>query len=552
MNASPWYSQPPRRLDPGRLLTAAFAFLIALATAGCAVEPAEKVPLKQLYTPRYPPPPPHEPTLDSIAKAPERMRLLRQADRRSPFLVSQTAVLLVSLVVMLIVAFDFRNLRNSRNIDLLLMQAIGWCFYEILGFLDRLHDPTSRNFMDWVFTAIVVLSVALLARAIRRVYRPARAAWRPALNRGALMVLAIALLAGDIGMALYNPPDDAGYFINIGAQRFRERGRLPYGDPLLTATPAAAYGPLLYLAHVPFQVALAPQPVNTESPDRPAIETADVYFLPPILATKLCVIAFHVLGIAALFAAAQRLAGANTAWALVALYCGSAFVLGVGGDGYAIGGVTFASHIAPASITLLAFVLLNRPAWSGVLLAGGIGVLFYPVFMVPAWLGYYWTTPDQLKRFLVGFSVAAVVIAGSVLALSRPANGRGLVGTVVYDTIGHQESPEAYGSSPFGFWGQRGGWRRWAMTPMVSSQSMTRPVVLVFFAFAASMFLVARGRTPAQLALILAAVAIGAELWKIHATATYVTWYYGFLLLGLFCDGARARFTTPDLDSSRF
>jgi hypothetical protein len=156
--------------------------------------------------------------------------------------------------------------------------------------------------------------------------------------------------------------------------------------------------------------------------------------------------------------------------------------------------------------------------------------------MVPAWLGYYWTKRDRRTRFLAGFSIASLVIAGSVLALSRPAHGRGLIGTIVYDTIGHQESPEAYGSSPFGFWGQRGGWRGWAMTPIAAGQSMTRPVVLVFFAFAAAMFVVARGRTPAQLALIAAAVAIGAELWKIHATATYVTWYYPFLLIGFFCD----------------
>ena len=76
------------------------------------------------------------------------------------------------------------------------------------------------------------------------------------------------------------------------------------------------------------------------------------------------------------------------------------------------------------------------------------------------------------------------------------------------------------------------------MTPLVASQSMMRPVVLMFFAFAASMFLVAQRRTPAQLALIVAAVAMGAELWKIHATATYVTWYYPFLLIGFLCDDA--------------
>src|SRR5207247_8021688 len=96
----------------------------------------------------------------------------------------------------------------------------------------------------------------------------------------------------------------------------------------------------------------------------------------------------------------------------------------------------------------------------------------------------------------------------------------------------------AYGSSPFGFWGQRGGVRGWLMTPLAGGQPMARPVVLLFFVFAASMFVVAQRRTPAQLALILAAVAMGAELWKIHATAPYVTLYYPFLLIGFLCDDA--------------
>jgi hypothetical protein len=505
--------------------------LLAGAALGCAEE--RPSPLKQLYTPRYAPPPPAEPVLTSLGKIPDRLATITDP-ARSPLLTNQGLVLIVALAVTLLVAFDFRNLRNPRNVDLLLMQAVGWSFFDILGFLERLNDPTSRNYMDWVFAIVVVLTGTLFVRALHRLYRPMQTPWRPRLNRHWLAAVAIAVLAADVATALHYPPDDAGFFINIGAQRFRERLRLPYGDPLLTATPAAAYGPLLYLAHVPFQLWLAPEGVNAESPDRPPIEQADVYFLPPLLATKLCVIAFHLLGVAALFTAARRLSDAETAWALVALYGGSAFVLGVGDGDYSIGGMTFASHIAPASVSLLAFALLPRPLWSGVLLAASVGVLFYPVFMLPAWLGYYWTKRAQLTRFLIGFGVASVVIAAAVLALSRPAHGRGLIGTILYDTVGHQESPEAYGSSPFGFWGQRGGWRGWAMTPLADNQSMTRPVVLAFFAFAAGMFFVARNRTPAQLALIVAAVAMGAQLWKIHATATYVTWYYPFLLLGFF------------------
>ena len=515
------------------LVLALFA-AVAMGSA-CGVEPDTKVPLTQLYTPTFPPPPPQEDAGTTLRKVYERVRAPLPQNARSPLIPSQSGLLWLALLVALVAGFDLRNPRNPRNLDLLLMQAIGWCFYDILYPLDALRDPTSRNLMDWTFMAIVGMTLVLLVRAVRRVYRPAPGFWRPELPRRTLALLAMGFVLADVGMGLYSPPDDAGYFINIGGQRFRERLRWPYGDPLLTGTPAAAYGPVLYAAHIPFQLALSPTPVNAQSPPRPLIESGQAYYLPPLLATKLCTIAFHLLGVWALFAAARRISGSRVAWAVVALYCSSVYVLGVGDGAYSIGGITFTSHIAPAAITLLAFALLHRPLWSGVALAAAIGALFYPVFMVPAWVGYYWKRREQLSRFAIGFGLACLVIGGSVLAQSRPAQGRSRIGTILYDTVGHQESAEAYGSSPFGFWGQRGGVRGWLMTPLVGEQSMTRPVVLLFFVFAGGMFVVAQGRAPAQFALIVAAIAMGALLWKIHATATYVTWYFPFLLIGFLC-----------------
>lgn len=517
--------------------------VVMLSAPGCAREPVRKEALQQLYMPRFAPPPPAEPagvtlqtTLRSWARA--LPAAIVPGTRAGSWLPNQAAVLWISLAVMLLAGFDVRRPRNPRNLDLLLLQMLGWLFFDILSFLDHLRDPTRYQLMDWVFAAVVGVTFVLLVRSVRRSRRRPGIAARREWARAFLPALALALLALDVATALYAPPDDAGYFINIGGQRLRERLRWPYGDPLLTATPSAAYGPVLYAAHVPFQLLLAPEPVNPVSLPKPRLDAAEPYYLPPLLATKLCTIAFHLLGVAALFVAARRLSSAATAWAVVALYCASPFVLGVGGAEYSIGGMTFASHIAPSALTLVAFALLRFPAWSGVALAAGIGALFYPLFLVPAWVGYYWADTPLLRRFLVGFGLAALLIGGAVLLLSEPANGRGLVGTILYDTLGHQETPEAYGSSPFGFWGQRSGARGWLMTPLAGTQAMSRPVVLAFFAFAGSMWWLARRRTPAQFALLVAAVAMGAQLWKIHATATYVTWYYPFLLLGLFCEGS--------------
>ena len=130
-------------------------------------------------------------------------------------------------------------------------------------------------------------------------------------------------------------------------------------------------------------------------------------------------------------------------------------------------GITFVSHIAPASMTLLAFAALGSPAVSGVLLAMSVGVGFYPAFMAPAWLGFYWNDRTKRLRFMIGFGLAAVVIAAGVYAMSRPAGERSRLGTIMYDTFGHHTDPRGYGSSAFGFWGQREGLRRVLSTPLV-------------------------------------------------------------------------------------
>ncbi len=69
-------------------------------------------------------------------------------------------------------------------------------------------------------------------------------------------------------MPFLHPAEDSSYFTDLGGQRLRERGLLPYGDPMLTKTPGAAYAPLMYAAQATMQFILA-EPANATSPDTP-------------------------------------------------------------------------------------------------------------------------------------------------------------------------------------------------------------------------------------------------------------------------------------------
>ncbi len=518
---------------PASLLRVLVAFLLVAGALGCGA-PAEKETLnaRQLETPRFDPPPP--PTGTALHEL--RQDLAGEPGRAliTSFLPSQGAALVIALLVMLVVGIDWNHPRHPRNLEMLALLPIGFLLFDCMKYFELLQDPVYWQLMDTVFIGIMAVSVFLLARALVRMKQPHADPWRPHLPGRALMTLALMLLTLNVMTALVRQPDDVGFYTNLGAQRLRETGMFPYGDPLLTNTPGATYSPILYFSHLAYQVMLVP--VQNPPDPRPAF---GVYVLPPVLASQLATATFHLLGVLGLFIAGRRLLGKDAAWGAVALYCGSAYVMGVGGEREMINGMVFASHIAPAAVTLLAFAALPRPWVSGALLAAGAWTLFYPAFFFPAWAGYYWRSRKDLIAFVGGFALMGTLIGVPVLLRSTPIEGRGIISTVLHETQGHQQDPHAYGSSPFGFWGQRGGIRAVLRDPLIGVQPNTAPAFLLFAAFVVGAFFMARGSTEVQLALLTGALGIGAQLWKVHGTGVYVTWYYGFLLLGFLGHYAR-------------
>jgi hypothetical protein len=518
---------------------ACLAIAAAVRVVWPPAPPAAHELLREVYTPRFAPVPERPPAADLFFALRNRLRTPEGDAFVRRWLPSQGGTLWLAFLVMLAVGFNTARPTHARNVDLLAMQALGWCFFDILFFTRRLQHPEWLALLWWMFAAVVAISTFLAVRAVWRVVHPFAEEWRPPGARRTLAAIAIFTIALDVTAAIVREPDDSGYFVNLGAQRLRERGRLPYGDPLLTGTPGAAYGPLLYVAHVPFQWLVDPIHLNTITSPRPPLGADSQYRLPSPLATKLCTIGFLLIAAWALFAAARRYGSREIGWAVVALYCGSAFVIGMGGEEYYIGGMTYISHIGPPAMTTAAFALLARPALAGVMLVAATGCGFYPAFLVPAFLGHYSTRRRDLSRFAVALVVAGAALAGFVVALSRPAGGRGLIGTILWDTFGHHSDPLGYGASPFGFWGQRTGLHGWLIHPLFGSSGLSAPIMLLFFAFAAACFFLARRRGARELALLSAAVVIGANLVKIHATGTYVSWFYPFLLLGLFLPARR-------------
>ena len=454
---------------------------------------------------------------------------------------NEAGTLWLAIIVLLVVAFDIRRPLSSRNADLILLVLPAFFLLDLveLGNL-RIGEPGNAWWFQTMFLGLFLATVALLVRSLAGVFLPERPAWAPNLPHRLLVWLALVLFAGNAMLALGRRPDDAGKFTNLGAKRFLETGLLPYGDSMLRGGASATYGPLMYLAHVPFQLVLpassphaearqvAQDPQDGRTARRP-------YVRPPNLATKLTLLMFHLAGVIALVFIGQKLAGPAVGWGLACLYAGSAYVLGLGGERFFITGMTYISHIAPAAVTLLAFAALQRPFLAGSLLAAATGVLFYPAFFFPAWFGYlFWQNKKNSARFLTGFLVVLLLVVGFVWLKTQAPEGESVLQVVYESTVGHQEAGTGYGASNFGFWGTHPRLAAFWQSPLLPGWHLLKPSFIVFSVLLVASFFLARGRTLPQLALLTAAVAIAIQLWKSHAGGTYVEWYYPFLLIGLF------------------
>jgi len=440
------------------------------------------------------------------------------------------ASLWIGALIAFVLFGDATALRSRKNLALACVLLLA---------PELLHVPefgrSGRRTAAPLFTVIFLCTAGYAAWSFALSRGRGIPGWRPNLSRTGLRALLAIVLALDAAVVLGRRPDDAGLYSNLGARRWAETGTIPYADPKLKGPDApafgaaATYGPLLYAAHLPFQLALR---VTANPPD--ATPKDPSYRRPTTLATKLACLTFFAAGLAGLFLIVRRLAGEDVALAAVILYAGSPYVLGLGGEQFLMGGLAYISHIAPPAVLLLAFAALRRPALSGVLMACAAGVLFWPAFLFPLWFGWRAWRREGALPFAAGFALAGLAIVSLVVYYthSPPMNA---IRLFLESTLEHQEGvgTREYGASTLGFWGTHPAVAAVFQQPLFGTTSLFKPTFLAFAALCVAAAFWARGRTVPQLAALTAMLASAIQLWKTHATGSYVEWYLPFLIVAL-------------------
>jgi Glycosyltransferase family 87 len=408
-----------------------------------------------------------------------------------------------------------RRLLSMRTLDLLVLLSFG---FSLIWF-NRGEIFTS---VPLQYPPMVYLCLRLAWTAVAWSWSPRRrdvpdqepgppARRRPVFGGSAPTWLLVTLLAVALALrfglnAFDSNVIDVGYAGVIGADRITH-GETPYGTFPSDCSTCDTYGPLNYIAYVPFELT---QPWHGTWDSLPAAHGAATLF------DLLCIGGLLMLG--------WQLSGLRLGIGLALAWSAFPFTA------YALESNSNDSLVA--AMLIWGLVVARHPLGRGLMLGLAIGTKFAPAVLVPLWSrrpyprGGSWR---QLIPYVAGLALA-VALTGWVLLLD------GLDGVRAFwsRTVGYQLDR----SSPFSLWGQYPG---------------LRPVqigLMVVVALAA----VAVLRWPRRLDLLTmsalsGALLIGLELTVTHWFYLYIPWFLPFALVAMVPDWpppARDAGTAPD------
>ncbi len=170
-------------------------------------------------------------------------------------------------------------------------------------------------------------------------------------------------------------------------------------------------------------------------------------------------------------------------------------------------------HVLPAALLVWAIEAYRRPWLSGMLLGLAAGVIYYPLFLLPLWLSFYWQR--GLLRFVIGFVSAlgllVLTLAFTSSKLERlPGANRLMFGF-------HTWFPAVVN----GFWD-------------VGKSAYRIPVIALFGVICVGLALWPAHKNLGTLLSCSAAVMLGTQFWHPHGGGLYMAWYLPLLLLTVF------------------
>jgi len=177
--------------------------------------------------------------------------------------------------------------------------------------------------------------------------------------------------------------------------------------------------------------------------------------------------------------------------------------------------VSKVNHLLPAALIVWAVAMHCRPMVSGVLLGLACGTVFFPIFLLPIWVAFYW------KRGALRFSLALVltgaVLLGSLILTSADSMSfkQQTLGSIHWSVLKFQPDEGV------GFWS-------------LYNPAYRIPVFVTFMMMLIALTIWPSRKNVEHLLAHSTAVVVATQFWYPHQGGIYVLWYLPLMLIVTF------------------
>jgi hypothetical protein len=412
--------------------------------------------------------------------------------------VNPTTWVYLSSLLTIALFFKFSRVFSLRNLDLLglVMLAPGLVMVEY----GLAHQKTGIEQLGygWLFTTGALFMIRLLLDPIM-VRRPLL---EPNLSAGGMTFLGLSLfvfLMANVVNSQMEPDDLAGV---KGAEQVQALQAPPEGENEDLATHGPGY-PLLHLLPRLSTQALMIEDTAPQTPQERALRRDRVRIA---TARTMAILAHLAVVIGIVLIGYRHFDNIRTGIAAATLYLLLPYTAQLTGR---------VDHVLPAALLVWAVVAYRRPLASGMLMGLAIGVIYYPVFLLPLWLGFYWQR--GLLRFSLGVVTTLAVLVAS-LAFTSDSTAAFL-----------SQVQQMFGWTSLAPKNLQGFWGFGFLDP-----AYRYPVLVLLGAFCVSLAVWPPQKNLGTLMSCSAAVMLATQFWHPHNGGLYMAWYLPLILLTIF------------------
>ncbi|MEI6504447.1 MAG: hypothetical protein WCO90_01025 [Planctomycetota bacterium] len=393
--------------------------------------------------------------------------------------------------------FKFNRLWSIRNVDLLglVLMAPGILAIEYGGY--KANVPDQQLGYVWIF----VVSAWFLVRMLCDSMMVRRPMLEPNLATGGLVFLGVSLLVFLLANVITTRPQRDDMAGAAGATRLEARDANVDADQLARLGPGY---PLLFLLpqistqRIFFTPDAADEPPESGDSNQRIVHETTARIM--AIASQLAiVIGMVVIGW-------RHFENTRLGIAAAVFYLLLPYTATMTGR---------VDHVLPGALMLWAIAAYRRPCIAGGLIGLAMGTIYYPVFLLPLWCGFYWER--GVRRFALGVATA---LASLVVALWFTSPDAAVFLGQLRQMFGWIFPNEV---SLEGFWA----------LPMQDAV-FRLPVLAAFVAMMATLAIWPAPKNLGTLMSCTAAVLLGSQFWKAHNGGLFMAWYLPVLLLVVF------------------